>query len=159
MHIQFIRMMTSCLSLGLALIAGFATAAAAADWGGYGPPRIRTGPTVAVPVLILAVPILDMILITVLRIKEDKVKNFKQWIDFAGKDHFSHRLMRLGLGKRGAVFFLWGLQAAFCAAALAILPLKPLYGFLGLLLFFVSAAGVVVFFRKKRVILLRLYRR
>ncbi len=112
--------------------------------------------TVAAPMLILAIPIIDMILITVLRIKENKVRNLKEWIDYAGKDHISHRFMRLGLGNRGAVFFLWGLQLLFCLMALAILPNDFFYGVLGFFFFCLVTTGIIFFFRKRRAIALRL---
>lgn len=112
--------------------------------------------TLAMPVLILGVPILDMILITVLRVKEEKVSNFKEWIDYTGKDHLSHRLMRLGAGERGAVFSLWALQGLFCLVALAILQQKSVAGILGLIFFLLVTAGVTLFFRKKRSLVLRM---
>lgn len=115
--------------------------------------------TLAVPLLILGVPILDMILITVLRIKEDKVHTFRQWIDYTGKDHFSHRLTRLGLGNRGAVFFLWGLQALLCVLAARIYSRGFQDGLFGLALFFVLTAAVTWFFRKRRKLALQLGRR
>lgn len=115
--------------------------------------------TLAVPILILGVPILDMILITVLRIKEDKVRNLRQWIEYAGKDHLSHRFMRLGLGTRSAVFSLWVLQAFFSIVALAVLPHGPVIGILGLVFFFVVTFGLIFFFRKRRKIILSLNRR
>ncbi len=111
--------------------------------------------TLAVPLLILGVPVLDMFLITVLRIKEGKVRNFKEWIDYTGKDHFSHRLMRLGLGKRGAVFFLWSLQAVFSGVALLILPRKPEWGVVGLVFFSLAALSITAFFRKRRALALQ----
>ena len=120
------------------------------DWSYYWPV------TLAAPILILGVPILDMILITVLRFKENKVSNFREWIDYTGKDHLSHRVMRLGFGKRGAVLLLWTLQFLFCAAALWILPRSPAYGFGGLAFYLGLTAGVIFFFRKKRHILLRM---
>lgn len=115
------------------------------------------GVTLAAPILVLGVPILDMILITILRAKEGKVKNFKQWIDYTGKDHLSHRFMRLGLGDRGAVFVLWGLQLIFCAVALSIMKLESLAGIMGLFFFFSVAGGIIFFFRKKRSLLVHFY--
>lgn len=115
--------------------------------------------TLAVPVLILGVPILDMFLITVLRAQEGKVRNFKEWIDYTGKDHFSHRLMRLGLGERGAVFSLWGLQALFSAAALILYRGNSFYGTLGLIFFLLVTFGFTLFFRKRRLLLLRMNQR
>ncbi len=115
--------------------------------------------TLTVPLLILGVPVVDMFLITVLRIKEKKVKNFKQWIDYTGKDHFSHRLMRLGLGERGAVLSLWILQTFFCAVALMILPQPAIYGILGLVFFLAAAFGITFFFRKRRELVIQLKER
>ena len=121
-----------------------------ADWSYHWSVRI------AIPMLILGVPILDMVMITVLRFKEDKVSNFREWIEYTGKDHLSHRVMRLGLGKRGAVFVLWTLQALLCGIALFILPRGPAYGFAGLFFYFVLTAFVLFFFRRKRRVLLHL---
>jgi UDP-GlcNAc:undecaprenyl-phosphate GlcNAc-1-phosphate transferase len=112
--------------------------------------------TISAPVLILGIPILDMILITVLRIKEDKIRNFKEWIEYAGKDHLSHRFMRLGLGNRGAVFTLWALQLFFCFLGLLILRQKAFWGILGIVFFAVLTAGFVFFFRRRREILLQI---
>jgi len=112
--------------------------------------------TIAVPLLVLGVPILDMFLITVLRIKEGKVRNFKEWIDYTGKDHLSHRLMRLGLGERGAVFSLWAFQTLLCAIGVAILPGKALQGWLGLFLFLLAAVSTTFFFRRRRRLALHL---
>ena len=125
-----------------------ASLAVMAQWSYYLPI------TLSVPVLILGVPILDMTLITVLRVKEDKVKNFKEWIDYTGKDHLSHRFMRLGLGERGAVFAVWGLQAAFCAAAVLIFKREPFYGILGFVFFVLVTGGILLFFRKRRHLLI-----
>ncbi len=125
-----------------------ASLAVMCEWSYYVPV------TLAVPILILGVPILDMMLITVLRAKEDKVRNFKEWIDYTGKDHLSHRVMRLGIGEKGAVFSLYALQLVFCGVALAILPGNSLSGVVGLAFFLICTAGVTFFFRKKRSLLL-----
>ena len=58
---------------------------------------------VIVPVLIMAIPIFDMILTTVMRIKERKVKSFSEWLKYTGKDHFHHRIADMGFGKRRTV--------------------------------------------------------
>jgi UDP-GlcNAc:undecaprenyl-phosphate GlcNAc-1-phosphate transferase len=67
----------------------------------------------AVPVLILGVFIFDTTLITVLRVKDGKVHNFMEWIGHVDTDHFSHRLVALGLSQRQAVTFIY-----FCAMGL-----------------------------------------
>ncbi len=71
------------------------------EWSYYRPVAVT------IPVLILGVLIFDTTLITVLRIKDGKVKNLKQWIEHADTDHFSHRLVRLGMSERGAVLFVY----------------------------------------------------
>lgn len=60
-----------------------------------------------IPVLILGVLIFDMIYITVSRIRNKNVRNFKQWLDYRGRDHFHHRLMNLGLKESEAVLFIY----------------------------------------------------
>ncbi len=66
----------------------------------------------AVPVLILFVPIFDTTFVTVLR------KLWGRKASQGGRDHTSHRLVALGLSERSAVLMLYGL--AVLAGALAI---------------------------------------
>ncbi|MDD5728967.1 MAG: MraY family glycosyltransferase, partial [Victivallales bacterium] len=61
----------------------------------------------SIPILILGVPIFDMIFTTIMRVKEKKVTNIIEWLRYGGKDHFHHYLVDLGLGPRGAVFFIY----------------------------------------------------
>lgn len=116
----------------------------------------HTSVTLAVPILILGVPILDMYLITVLRIKEGKVRNFKEWIDYTGKDHLSHRVSRLGLKKKGAVSLLWGLQGIFCVLALWVFQGDSGRGFVGIGIFLGLTGAFIFFFRKRRFLILRM---
>ena len=74
-----------------------ASLAVMGDWAETSPKDI------IVPVLILAVPIFDMILTTVMRIREGLVNNFTEWIVYTGRDHFHHRLLSLGIRKKEAV--------------------------------------------------------
>ncbi len=60
---------------------------------------------VAVPVLLLAVPILDTALVTAARLAEGRP------LSQGGRDHLSHRLVRLGISERRAVYTLWALAA------------------------------------------------
>jgi len=130
-----------------------ASLAVMADWSKH------LAITVAVPLLILGVPVLDMFLITVLRIKEHKVKNFKQWIDYAGKDHLSHRVQRLGLTNRGAVGTVWLLQGVLCALAVSIFPLSNWVGAVTLFFYIAICCSIVFLFRKRRHIIVRLYKK
>jgi UDP-GlcNAc:undecaprenyl-phosphate GlcNAc-1-phosphate transferase len=70
-------------------------------------------PVLAVPVLVLCIPIFDVTLVTVLR------KLAGRPASQGGRDHTSHRLVALGLSERHAVWLLYGLAA--CAGFLALL--------------------------------------
>ena len=70
--------------------------------------------SLAIPVLMLAVPILDT-----------AVAIFSRWQRgispfTGGRDHLSHRLIRIGFTHRKAAISLWALTAVFCGAALAV---------------------------------------
>jgi UDP-GlcNAc:undecaprenyl-phosphate GlcNAc-1-phosphate transferase len=65
--------------------------------------------TLILPVLILAVPILDTALVTVIRLLEGRP------VTQGGRDHSSHRLVRYGLSEKHAVLLL-GLIAATLGA-------------------------------------------
>ncbi len=67
------------------------------------------GPVIAlgIPVLILGVLIFDMCYITMSRIRNGKVTNIKEWLDYTGKDHFHHRLIQLGFSERQTVLFIY----------------------------------------------------
>ncbi len=60
----------------------------------------------AVPVLILFVPIFDTTFVTLLR------KLWGRKASQGGRDHTSHRLVALGLSERSAVLMLWGFAVA-----------------------------------------------
>ena len=68
----------------------------------------------AVPILILAIPILDTSVAVISRFKR-RISPFQ-----GGRDHLSHRLMRLGFTKRQAAYSLWLLAAIFAAIAVSV---------------------------------------
>ncbi|MCG2725538.1 MAG: undecaprenyl/decaprenyl-phosphate alpha-N-acetylglucosaminyl 1-phosphate transferase [Elusimicrobia bacterium] len=59
------------------------------------------------PILILGIPIFDMIYTTISRIKNGKIKNLKEWLEYTSTDHFHHRLMNLGFGVKSTVGFIF----------------------------------------------------
>lgn len=61
----------------------------------------------AIPILLLGVPIFDMSLTTIMRIREKKITSVSHWLSYAGKDHFHHRLVDLGFTPMGSVFFIY----------------------------------------------------
>lgn len=97
------------------------------SWGqvGYNP-MIAT----ATPILILSVLIFDMVYTTVSRIKNGTVLNFRQWLEYTGKDHLHHRLVHLGLTEKETVIFIYALSLALGLGAVVLRSGKTLDSFL-----------------------------
>lgn len=85
------------------------------EWSSWGP-IIAIG----IPVLILGVLIFDMIYITISRVKNGQVHNFKEWLDYRGYDHFHHRLINLGFKEEEAVIFIYAICIILGLSALVI---------------------------------------
>jgi UDP-GlcNAc:undecaprenyl-phosphate GlcNAc-1-phosphate transferase len=68
----------------------------------------------SVPILILAVPILDTSVAVISRLRRG-ISPFQ-----GGKDHLSHRLVRLGLSRKQSVVILWFASAIFAFFALVL---------------------------------------
>ena len=68
----------------------------------------------SIPLLLLAIPILDTSVAVVSRIRR-RISPFQ-----GGRDHLSHRLMRMGFNKRQSVFILWMGSILFASFAVAI---------------------------------------
>jgi UDP-GlcNAc:undecaprenyl-phosphate GlcNAc-1-phosphate transferase len=62
--------------------------------------------SLSTPLLVLGIPIFDIIYTTVSRVRNGSVRNLRQWLEYTGKDHFHHRLMKLGLGVEQTVGFI-----------------------------------------------------
>ncbi|MDQ3180056.1 MAG: undecaprenyl/decaprenyl-phosphate alpha-N-acetylglucosaminyl 1-phosphate transferase, partial [Acidobacteriota bacterium] len=73
----------------------------------------------AVPALILFVPIFDTTFVTLLR------KIWGRKASQGGRDHTSHRLVALGLSERSAVLLLYGLALAAGVLSLMLSRLQP----------------------------------
>jgi len=58
------------------------------------------------PLLVLGIPIFDIIYTTVSRVRNGSVASVREWLEYTGKDHFHHRLMKLGLGVEQTVGFI-----------------------------------------------------
>ena len=70
--------------------------------------------SLSIPLLLLAVPILDTSVAVVSRIRRGRS------IFLGGHDHLSHRLMRKGFSKRQSAYALWSLAAIFAGIAATI---------------------------------------
>jgi UDP-GlcNAc:undecaprenyl-phosphate GlcNAc-1-phosphate transferase len=78
--------------------------------------------SLAIPVILLAVPILDTTVAVSSRI-------YRGLTPFSGgKDHLSHRLVRIGLTPQQAAIFLWGSSAASSLIAYLIYKYTEQFG-------------------------------
>jgi len=86
----------------------------------YGSWGINKSVDLAIPILLLGVPISDMIMTTITRIKDGKVKSVKQWLEYGGNDHFHHRLLTIGFKKSSSVFIIWTITIVMGLLALLL---------------------------------------
>ena len=122
------------------LVLGFLVAALVIHAGWSTSDRLKA---VIVPCAILCVPLYDITLSTVLRIKQGVVRGPIQAIVYCGRDHLSHRLVALGLSQREAVMMLYMLGMIGGTVGVIIAKdgvTRTVY----LPLTFVSLAGLVV---------------
>jgi len=80
----------------------------------FNPNPIDRVSSLAIPILLIAIPILDTTVAVISRIKR-KISPFQ-----GGQDHLSHRLMRAKFTKRQSIIILWLLSSFFAFFALAI---------------------------------------
>jgi len=85
----------------------------------------------AIPLLLMAVPILDTTTVVISRLNRG-ISPFT-----GGRDHLSHRLMRKGLGRKTTAYVLWGMAAVFGSVAFYACCLTSGYAMSAI---FVSAA-------------------
>ena len=78
------------------------------------PGVVPTYKSLAIPLFLMATPILDTTVAVISRIARG-ISPFQ-----GGTDHLSHRLMRAGLQRRATAFTLWGFAAFYGALSLAI---------------------------------------
>ena len=76
-------------------------------------------PVLAVPILVLFIPIFDTTFVTILRKLSGRAASQ------GGRDHTSHRLVALGLSEKRAVLMLYGLAALSGLLAVMVRQLKP----------------------------------
>lgn len=76
-------------------------------------------PVLAVPILVLFIPIFDTTFVTILRKLSGRAASQ------GGRDHTSHRLVALGMSERRAVWMLYGLAAVSGLLAISLRALRP----------------------------------
>ncbi|MDD5633938.1 MAG: MraY family glycosyltransferase [Candidatus Omnitrophica bacterium] len=92
-----------------------ASLAVMGDWSANSPVV-----ALSVPLLILSILIFDITYISISRVYQGKVKTFKEWIEYVGRDHLHHRLMALGLTTVQSVLFIYLLSTVFAVSALVL---------------------------------------
>lgn len=100
---------------------------------------------VAVPVLLLMIPIFDTTLVTALRLLSGRRPSE------GGRDHTSHRLVAIGLSERMAVTVLWALAAGGGGIAVALQGHDPSWGVIGALTFLLALVIFAVYLSRIRV--------
>ncbi len=98
--------------------------------------------SLALPIIILAYPIFDTTLVTIMRILEGRS------VFQGGKDHSSHRLALLGLKRKGAVITIYLLCILLGIAALFVqkIALKPAIILVAIVACFMVGLGVALGF-------------
>ena len=99
----------------------------------------------AVPALILFVPIFDTTFVTVLR------KLWGRKASQGGRDHTSHRLVALGLSERSAVLMLYGFAILAGSIALFVRELQPTQSLALIVVFIIILTIVGVYLSKVKV--------
>src|SRR5688572_2771134 len=99
----------------------------------------------AVPVLILFVPIFDTTLVTIIR------KAWGRKASTGGRDHTSHRLVALGLSERRAVLMIYGFAAAAGMLAIIVGQLETTQSFALIAIFTIVLSFIGVYLSKVRV--------
>ena len=99
----------------------------------------------AIPVLLLMIPILDTTLVTISR------RYHGRRVSQGGRDHASHRLVRLGLSERGATLTLWALAAAAGALAVLVKNVEAAVGVLVVAVFGFALLFLMIFLGRVKV--------
>lgn len=82
--------------------------------------------SLSIPMLILGIPIFDMIYTTFSRVKNGLVHSMREWLEYAGKDHFHHRLLNLGMNSFQTLLFVCLVQLTLGCSAVAASRAGPL---------------------------------
>ena len=101
-------------------------------------------PVLAVPILVLFIPIFDTTFVTILRKLSGRAASQ------GGRDHTSHRLVALGLSERRAVLLLYALAAVSGLLAIMVRQLKPDVSLALLTIFTIGLTLLGVFLARAR---------
>jgi len=105
----------------------------------------------SLPIIILSVFIFDMIYITIARVWDGRVRNFREWIEYTGKDHLHHRLAALGLDETQTVLLIYLIAACLGLGGINLLAtenLKIYLEFIQAFFIFVIVVNIMIAGRK-----------
>jgi len=85
------------------------------------------------PILILGVPIFDTTFITITRFADGRIRTFREWLEYAGRDHIHHRLLNIGLSRFDSVIFLCVISVILALSAITVKQGDDLLAILSLL--------------------------
>jgi UDP-GlcNAc:undecaprenyl-phosphate GlcNAc-1-phosphate transferase len=105
----------------------------------------------SLPIIILSVFIFDLIYITIARVWDGRVRNFKEWIEYTGKDHLHHRLVTLGFNETQTVLLIYLIAACLGLGGINLLAtgdLKIYFEFIQAFFIFIIVAILMITGRK-----------
>jgi UDP-GlcNAc:undecaprenyl-phosphate GlcNAc-1-phosphate transferase len=105
----------------------------------------------SLPIIILSVFIFDLIYITIARVWDGRVRNFKEWIEYTGKDHLHHRLVALGFNETQTVLLIYLIAACLGLGGINLLAtgdLKIYFEFIQAFFIFIIVAILMITGRK-----------
>ncbi len=105
--------------------------------------------TLAVPLLVLLVPIFDTVFVTLVR------KLSGRPISLGGRDHTSHRLAAIGVSERGAVLTLYGMSALSGALAILVRLGRVHVAFALVVPFLIVVAFIGVYLAREKMVVAR----
>ena len=94
----------------------------------------------AIPLLVLGVPLFDMTLVIITRLREHRP------ISLGGTDHSSHRLTEIGFSGRGVALATYGAQIVCCLLAVALMHLGDVAAYVVVACAGIVAVGVLLWF-------------
>jgi UDP-GlcNAc:undecaprenyl-phosphate GlcNAc-1-phosphate transferase len=77
------------------------------------------------PTLILAVPLFDILFVSVARVVQGKVRTLAEWLAYTGRDHIHHRFEALGLGRAQSVLLIYFIAATLGLSAMVLSEARP----------------------------------
>jgi UDP-GlcNAc:undecaprenyl-phosphate GlcNAc-1-phosphate transferase len=121
------------------LLIGFSIGAATLSTNHHPVGRSNLLPVVAVPVLVLLIPILDTALVTLSRWFSGRPASV------GGRDHSSHRLVAMGISEPRAVAMLWTLSAGGALASVLVTRFNQTWSLFAAVIFVVGMVLFAVF--------------